>query len=285
MNRTGHRLLLELFVVFLILIPTSSAVAQTEGGELAPLGEQVVIDNGHVDIGPIYIDGAWGIRIKDDTGDAPVWRRLEDVALRAIDSSQIAVPEAGYEFLGSPGAVLWLLPQAQTLGVLWPGWNTQHPTVVEEIRTPITWTLHGLEGPGSMILFLSGSFGEPEVLFDSNQPYPQMISVPLGTHVHGNWTFDQPGTYRLDIEMSAETHTGESESDRRNLSFVVGDATDSTAVFTSTSSPADATEPDTADDPDEEPASRNALWVLSGLAAVSAVALVLVVAQRRGRAR
>jgi putative ABC transporter-associated repeat protein len=165
----------------------------------------------------------WTIQVRDDQASPPVWRNVPDIVLHAVDRAKIQVP-AGTEFafLGSPGAEVWLLPQVQQSGILWPGWNTQDPSVVSGVRTPVVWTLRGVDGPGTFVLFLTGSFGRPEVLFNSTQALPQQMNIPPNTHAHGNWAFTKPGVYRLSVQMSATTTGGQPVSDTRTLSIAVG---------------------------------------------------------------
>jgi putative ABC transporter-associated repeat protein len=192
-------------------------------------GEPAVIGDGHVDVGPRYLDGDWTIQIRDDTVEPPAWRALDDVVLRARDAARLEVPaDERFRFLGRPGERVWLLPQVQRDGVLWPGWNTQE--VAREIRREMTWTLHGVEGPGRFVLFSNGEFGAPEVIFDGSKPYPQVAGVEAGTHVHGNWAFSRAGAYRLDISMSATTRDGEPVSDRETLRFLAGEGEPAAAL-------------------------------------------------------
>ncbi|WP_016701051.1 TIGR03773 family transporter-associated surface protein [Actinoalloteichus spitiensis] len=185
--------------------------------------ERVVIAEGHVDIGPRFEDGAWVLRVRDDTVDPPVWRSLDDVVLHVTDLATVEVPEdEAFSFLGAPGDEVWLLPQAQEEGVLWPGWNTQDTEVATRVAREVTWSLHAVEGPGELALFLNGSFGEPEPVFDSREEFPQTSGVEVNTHVHGNWAFLEPGAYLLDIEMSARLDDGQQVSDRGTLRFFAG---------------------------------------------------------------
>lgn len=194
---------------------------------------RVVIDDGHVDMGPRFVGGTWVVQLKDDTVSPIVWRNLRDVVLHARESSRIEVPEgAAYAFLGAPGSPVYVLPQSQQPGLVWPGWNSQDPSVLAEVPGSITWRLHDVDGPGRFVLFLSGSFGQTDVLFDSDDSLPQQLAIARNTHVHGNWAFTEPGVYRLTVEMSAQRGSGGQVSDTRTLVVVVGDDVDPSTAFT-----------------------------------------------------
>jgi len=209
--------------------PPPAPLAQA-GGDQTATGRTVIAD-GHVDMGPRLLGDEWTVQIRDDTGSPPVWRELADVVLHAVDQARIVVPGGGaFAFLGEPGDEIWVLPQTEQAGVLWPGWNTQHPSVVEGVAGNVTWTLRGVSGPGAFKLFLTGSFGNPEVLFDTAEPLPQQLSIPPNTHAHGNWVFTEPGIYRLAVELSA-TASGRQLSDTGTLTVVIGSGTDPATAF------------------------------------------------------
>ncbi|MEV6299497.1 TIGR03773 family transporter-associated surface protein [Actinoplanes sp. NPDC051861] len=185
-----------------------------------------VIADGHVDMGPQLSGGALTIRLKDDATSPPTWREPADVILKVTDKARIEVPAGeGYAFLGTAGDPIHLLPQAQQSGIVWPGWNTQHDSVVKGTRGNVTWRLKSVAGPGAVKLFLTGSFGAPEVIFDSAEKLPQQLAIAPNTHAHGNWAFTKPGRYRLSVEMTATTTAGETVSDTKTLTFAVGDST------------------------------------------------------------
>ncbi|MEU4690183.1 TIGR03773 family transporter-associated surface protein [Actinoplanes sp. NPDC023714] len=185
-----------------------------------------VIADGHVDMGPQLDGDALAVKLKDDSTTPPTWRELADVVLKVTDKALIDVPAgAGYAFLGTAGDKVYLLPQSQQAGIVWPGWNTQHASVVEGTRGNVTWRLKEVSGPGAFKLFLTGSFGTPEVIFDSAKRLPQQLGVAPNTHAHGNWAFTEAGTYRLSVEMSATTTAGKTVSDTKVLVLAVGDAT------------------------------------------------------------
>jgi putative ABC transporter-associated repeat protein len=206
--------------------PEASATgAGLEAGTDAT-GTKVIAD-GHVDMGPQLSGGALTIRLKDDATTPPTWRELADVTLKVTDKARIDVPAgAGYAFLGEAGDKVFLLPQSQQAGIVWPGWNTQHESVVNGTKGDVVWRLKQVSGPGEFKLFLTGSFGTPEVIFDSARSLPQQTAIAPNTHAHGNWAFTEAGVYRLTVEMTATTTVGTSVSDTRTLTLAVGDVTE-----------------------------------------------------------
>lgn len=189
----------------------------------APPTEQVVIAAGHVDLGPRFVDGKWTIQVRDDTGDPVVWRPLENVVIQATEKAEVSVPtDPAYEFLGKPGAKVWVIPQVQQDGVVWPGWNTQDTEVAKRVDREVTWSLNGVDGPGAFTLFLNSDFGKPAPVFDSRKPFPQETGVDVNTHVHGNWTFATSGSYLLDVSMTAKLTDGTTVTDRRPLRLYAG---------------------------------------------------------------
>ncbi|WP_433134488.1 TIGR03773 family transporter-associated surface protein [Micromonospora sp. CA-240977] len=210
--------------------PAAAPPAAAKAAATTATGARQVIADGHVDMGPQLSGDNWTIRIKDDRTSPPVWRETDDVVLQVKDNAKITVP-AGADFLGRQGDAVWLLPQSQQAGIVWPGWNTQHESVVSGVKGNVTWILKGVDGPGRFALFLTGSFGKADVLFDSAKAFPQQLSVPLNTHAHGNWAFSKPGRYRLSVQMNGTTSAGKAVTDTKTLTLAVGDSTDPNSGF------------------------------------------------------
>ncbi|MEE6262609.1 TIGR03773 family transporter-associated surface protein [Plantactinospora sonchi] len=244
--------------------------------------ERRVISDGHVDMGPQLVGGDWTIRIKDDAVSPAVWRELADVVLHAKDNAKTKVP-AGSDFLGKEGDEVWVLPQGQLPGIVWPGWNTQHESVVSGIRGDVTWTLAGVDGPGRFTLFLTKPFGGADVLFDSAKALPQQLAIPLNTHAHGSWAFSEPGLYRLSVQMSGTTTDGRAVTDTKTLAIAVGDDTDPGPGFGGGSGDGSGDEAG-----DGRLPRTGESWILpavgGGLLLVLAGALLILAARRRGRA-
>jgi surface-anchored protein len=193
--------------------------------------DRKVLARGHVDVGPRFLDGDWTLMIHDDQaktgGGESVWRHADRTVLRVTDAARLPVPDdPAYSFLPSdPGADVYVVPQTQDLDVVWVGWNTQDPEVMETIDRGVTMTLTGVQGPGSLVVYLqSGDFAEPKVLWDStDRPKPAWVDV--NTHSHANWVFSKPGVYLVQVRIAADLIDGSTVSDTRELRFAVGSRT------------------------------------------------------------
>ena len=268
-----------------VLVPTTVLVPATSAAADAPppaaAGRKVIAD-GHIDMGPRLDHGRWTIGIRDDSGPSPVWRDPAQTVLQAVDAAAVTVPsDPAFSFLGQAGARVWLLPQVQQQGVLWPGWNSQDPSVVHTVDREVTWKLETVRGPGRFLLFVNESFGTPSILFDSARRLPQETGIETNSHVHGNWAFTKPGTYLLGIRMTARSLTGTPYDTAATLRVSVGPQ-DPRQAFTAGQRPASATS--TAR---RHHSSAAGLWlpaagVLALLAAAAAGAVTLA---RRRRAR
>ena len=103
---------------------------------------------GHADFGPTLSEGSWKLKIRDDTGDTPVWRNPDDVVVEVSDKAIIAMPsDAAYSFIGAQtGEKLYVIPQTQNPEVMWLGWNTQESQVVNELAGGANLSLDKVEG-------------------------------------------------------------------------------------------------------------------------------------------
>lgn len=245
------------------------------------------IGHGHVDIGPKFVNGRWTLMIHDDHEVTPTWRSPDDVVFRVHDTAKLPVPDdAAYDFVAAhPGQEVYVVPQTEMPGVVWPGWNTQDPEVQRRLGTGATLTFEGVRGPGEFSVHLeNGNFSGPQVLWNSQQDSPQDIWVPKNSHTHANWIFTKPGPYLVQVKASATLSDGQEVSETRLLKFAVGDATASDGL-------ADARPPlsdhiDTASGTESHGLhTPSPATVVVGLAMVLTVTLAAVVARRRRRAQ
>jgi surface-anchored protein len=212
---------------------------QTIDSEQAIAADRGILTAGHIDIGPRIIDGEFTLLIHDDVAKADpagqsVWRQPDQTVIHVTDAAVLPVPDdPAYAFLGVPaGDEVFVVPQTQNPDVVWVGWNTQDPDVMDTIDRGVTMSLVGVDGPGDLIVYLqSGTFGEPDVLWDSRVAEEQRVWVDVNTHTHANWVFTQPGTYLAQFQVEADLIDGNTVTDTQTLRFAVGGAADIEAAF------------------------------------------------------
>ena len=210
------------------------ALTQTLSAEQPVASGRTEISAGHVDMGPRFNNGKFELMLHDDHGESPVWRSLDEVIYRGSDKAILEVPnDPRYSFVGAPaGSKVYVIPQTETKGVIWPGWNTQDPQLVSKLNRGVNLTLEQVSGPGTFSLYLeNGNFSAPQVLWSSTNNEPQKLWVEKNTHTHANWVFTAPGEYLLKVTASAELSDGSTVTDTRYLKFAVGDSASADALY------------------------------------------------------
>ncbi|MDR1427863.1 MAG: choice-of-anchor M domain-containing protein [Bifidobacteriaceae bacterium] len=201
-----------------------------QAGWSVPNGTQThsgatILNLGHVDVASTLDDGALDTTIKDTTEGGPVvWREPEQTVLQVLPSARTEVPtNTDYGFLGTPGSPVWVLPETQDPGLLWPGWSTEHiPAAATE--GGIEWGLTAVSGPGNLAVYQTGAFGQPAVLFNTADGITSadQFTIPQITHAHGAWAFTAEGVYCLAFERSTTLTGGTHVSDQFTTVFAVG---------------------------------------------------------------
>ena len=210
------------------------ALTQTLSAEQPVASGRIEISAGHVDMGPRFNNGKFELMLHDDHGESPVWRSLDEVIYRGSDKAILEVPnDPRYSFVGAPaGSKVYVIPQTETKGVIWPGWTTQDPQLVSKLNRGVNLTLEQVSGPGTFSLYLeNGNFSAPQVLWSSTKSEPQKLWVEKNTHTHANWVFTAPGEYLLKVTASAELSDGSTVTDTRYLKFAVGDSASADALY------------------------------------------------------
>ena len=226
--------LLALIFSLVTLVASLCAPNPMQETAYANEGNQpVMIQAGHADFGPTLIDGKWKLKIRDDTGDEPVWRDPENVVFKLGGNSIIPMPDdAAYSFIGEkPGTKLYVIPQTQNPDVPWLGWNTQEGGVLNELDRGANLSLEGVSGPGKLHVYLENGNNNPQQLWDSTKGYPQNSWIETNAHTHVNWVFSKPGIYHVKLTFSGKLKNGRAVSDTRVLNFAVGDNTDPNAAL------------------------------------------------------
>lgn len=291
--------------VLLLALP-AAATAEDEDpnldqqlGELAVVHGKRVLDAGHIDMGPKYDDGEWRFLIHDDVakadaGATSVWRYPDETVFHVLDQARLELPDdPAYAFTGAePGAPVWVVPQTQNPDVVWLGWNTQDPEVMKTIDRGVTLSLTGVQGPGTVSVYLqSGTFGEPQVLWDSRKSGAQPLWVDVNTHTHANWVFTEPGVYLLRLRAEADLLDGSHVSDTRLIRLAVGTSTSTDEALAATWKGSAEPAADAAEDTPAAAAEGDdgaLVPILVGAVVVVAVALIAgftIALVRGGRAR
>ena len=72
-----------------------------------------------------------------------------------------------------------------------------------------------MTGPGRVVGYLTGSFGDPEVYFDSGDGFDSSDGyrddtavLPADAHTHMSWSFSEPGVYTVDFKAEVQVESG-----------------------------------------------------------------------------
>lgn len=196
--------------------PTPTPVATTSHGVVG-------LSRGHTDVFHVAPSGSGiALRLREDITGQGVIRDPTRVRLLVTDQSRVRMPS------GTPeaGRIVHLLPMTQDQSMLWPGWSTEALRGSRFSVTDIEIT--GVEGPGRVHLFSSALGGIRPVLTSGDTVLPGTIRVPSPAHVHANWVFSAPGTYRL----HARARSGGAVSSPQTYTFHVGAAAIAAATST-----------------------------------------------------
>ncbi len=171
------------------------------------------LDSGHADIGIAYENGAFDLHVHDETNDieyAPP--SGENGAVLVVGASaQGMVPSApGFEFLGTSGDPVWILPKNQDAGLLFLGIGAEELEPGTFVGDSIHLTLRGLQGPGSLAVYDVDAFGTPTVAMSSHDGISanDWVEVIAGSHAHLNWAFSAPGRYTVEFTASGTLSDG-----------------------------------------------------------------------------
>lgn len=183
-----------------------------------------VVTSGHVDLAVRVVDGRLASAVKDDSGPTTVLRDPAGTVLQVRPEAATTVPAAGaYGFLGEPGDAVWMLPETQQEGLLWPGWSSEL-VPSGALDGDVRWTLADLAGPGELALFQTSAFGLPTVLMASRDGLTAADTVVIGprVHAHGTWAFSAEGVYCAAFTRTATRADGQALDERFVVAFAVG---------------------------------------------------------------
>lgn len=103
-----------------------------------------------------------------------------------------------------------------------------------EVQLAVT----NVEGPGNAAAYVTGTFGEPEIFFNSGDGFDSSrgfegdaTTLPVDAHTHMSWAFSEPGVYRVHFKASAQDGGGDLPHTvaEQTVTFAVGVAPDEAA--------------------------------------------------------
>jgi surface-anchored protein len=186
----------------------TEAMSGLRNGPLYPGSTFWVIDEGHIDpIDAAFEDGALSLSIHDESTVPDVEREHENTLLVVKPAAKVQVPDSRFSFIGPVGRTFWLLPEAQldaqAAGILWPGLAAEEIEPGVFVGDVAQFRFKQVIGPDGLSLFVSPSdeSSPPQVVVDSENGLPDVISVPVGSHSHLNWAFESPGIYLVKVDV------------------------------------------------------------------------------------
>ena len=175
------------------------------------LSDPVEIARGHLDVRLTQASGegglTYGLAVKDDSltnARTSVLRTVGSTTLTVAPNARFVRPaslsDASYDVLGPVGTATYVLPETQNSDIVWPGLSTEG---IDYAALPegADLTLHLAQAPeGARVAFFQGgTFGAgAKVHFDSSKG-DGLVHTTEATHMHGNWVFSAPGTYRIEV--------------------------------------------------------------------------------------
>lgn len=215
------------------------AVAAAADGLAAPfegigafaVGQRRLLSAVHTDAISGYVDdGALVAATKADV-DGEEGKRLDPstIVFNIEPASLTTLPAETPSWLGTPGDTVYWAPQTwDNKDIIWPGFSTQDPALLDAVGRAgqqVRYTLADVKGPGSVEIFLNGSFGgTPVRWFSSTDANYAYHDIPTNTHAHANWVFSAAGRYELTFQLTATIEaTGQVQTAQATYVFQVGD--------------------------------------------------------------
>ena len=197
--------------------PTPAPAPDNGGNDATPdpasslLSDPVEIARGHLDVRLTQASGegglTYGLAVKDDSltnARTSVLRTVGSATLAVAPNARFVRPaslsDPSYDVLGPVGTATYVLPETQNSDIVWPGLSTEG---IDYAALPdgADLTLHLAQAPeGARVAFFQGgTFGAgAKVHFDSSKG-DGVVHTTEATHMHGNWVFSAPGTYRIEV--------------------------------------------------------------------------------------
>lgn len=100
-----------------------------------------------------------------------------------------------------------------SLDTIWLGLRVKGDGAVHgaDRTADVLFSATGVEGPGELVAYLTGSFGDVDRYFDSTDGFDRAsgfrndtVTLPPDAHTHLSWAFTEPGYYTLDVQAKLQ---------------------------------------------------------------------------------
>lgn len=159
----------------------------------------------HVHVQISYVSGQWNLFIYDyERGRLPAATNV----LKVLGVARSSVPnDPRYtNFLGRAGSPVWTLPQTDTPPLISLGVGTSDIAPNVFFDNELKLHLRRVEGPGHFAMYTYDPLGAPNLLMaslDGINSSTDVLTVPaVSAHIHMNWAFTAPGTFRIGFSAS-----------------------------------------------------------------------------------
>lgn len=218
---------------------------------LAPTGNAAIYISGHADIAAHFDAGALHIGLHAENDLNLVGGGTLPAGEYEASDIMIGVPGTGpfpgtgtprpagalWDFLGSPGELVWVLPQNSAADRPFLGLGTEELLPADGWLTPLTWTINSISTVSGDIadiaVWQSDPFGGLNVVASTRTPTGSGNSWtqnPL-SHEHYNYGFNGEGIYDVTFGISGFNSTlSQTFNETATFRFVTGSALNPSAV-------------------------------------------------------
>ncbi|MEQ1861339.1 MAG: choice-of-anchor M domain-containing protein [Chthoniobacteraceae bacterium] len=178
---------------------------------LATGASAAVLRDGHTDLGIAYEDNKLFPHIHDEGDDIEYTPGAAVLLVKHAAYEAIPVG-TDYDFLRPGGEThVWRLPKVEDPNLLFLGFGTEEIDPGVLVGDVVKIRLSALSGPvgGKFACYDVDSFGAPVAIFNSGDGISAADTyvIPIGGHQDLNWTFSQPGDYRVTFTITAKVGT------------------------------------------------------------------------------
>ncbi|HSH16091.1 MAG TPA: choice-of-anchor M domain-containing protein, partial [Verrucomicrobiae bacterium] len=177
-------------------------------------------DRGEVDLEVVFADGVFELELLDEAAGREY--AAHEAVLVARPPARALVPaDEAFAFLGHPGATIYILPQDETEGLLFPGIAADEIAPGEFVGETVNLQLASLDGPGQLSLYATDAFGAPTVFWNSADGLSgaDVFPAEVGSHTHLNWAFTAPGVYRVGLKATGTLVAGNQPVESEVIEF------------------------------------------------------------------